>query len=143
MTTTVREVLDTKGRDIWSVGPDATVYQALVLMAERSIGALLVLEGGRPVGLLSERDYARKVILAGRASRDTPVRDVMTTRVVGVAPERTVEECMALMTDKRVRHLPVMEGERLLGVVSIGDLVKAIIAEQRFIIEQLESYISG
>lgn len=143
MTTTVREVLDAKGRDVWSVGPDATVYQALVLMAERSIGALVVLEAGRPVGLLSERDYARKVILAGRASRDTPVRDVMTTRVVGVAPERTVEECMALMTDKRIRHLPVMEGERLLGLVSIGDLVKAIIAEQRFIIEQLENYISG
>lgn len=143
MTTTVRDVLDEKGREIWSVGPDATVYQALVLMAERAIGALMVLEGGRPVGLLSERDYARKVILAGRASRDTPVRDVMTTRVVAVAPERTVEECMALMTDKRVRHLPVMEGERLLGVVSIGDLVKALIAEQRFIIEQLESYISG
>lgn len=143
MTTTVRELLKEKGHDVWSIGPEDSVYDALVLMAEKQIGALVVIEGGAPVGLLSERDYARKLVLAGRASRDTPVRDVMTRRVFGVRPEQTVEECMALVTDKRIRHLPVIEEGELTGVVSIGDLVKAIIADQQFIIEQLENYISG
>lgn len=143
MATTVSELLREKGHDVWSIGPDESVYDALVLMAEKEIGALVVLEGGAPAGLISERDYARKLALAGRSSRDTPVRDVMTARVFGVRPEQTVEECMALMTDKRIRHLPVMNGSELVGVISIGDLVKAIISEQQFIIEQLERYISG
>lgn len=143
MKTTVRELLNQKGHDVWSIGPDAAVYEAIAFMAEKGIGALVVVEDGRPVGLISERDYARKLILEGRSSRDTPVRDVMTKRVFGVRPSQTVEECMALMTDKRIRHLPVMDGDQLLGVVSIGDLVKAIIAEQQFVIEQLENYISG
>lgn len=143
MTTTVRELLKEKGHDVWSVGPDESVYDALMLMAEKEIGALVVLEDGQPVGLISERDYARKLILEGRSSRETPVRDVMTKRVFGVGPDKTVKECMALMTDKRIRHLPVINDSELIGVVSIGDLVKAIIAEQRFIIEQLENYISG
>lgn len=140
---TVREVLKEKGHDVWSIGPDASVYDALRLMAEKEIGALIVMQDGKPVGLISERDYARKLVLEGRTSRETPVRDVMTARVMGVRPSQTVEECMALMTDKRIRHLPVTDDGRLLGVVSIGDLVKAIISEQQFIIEQLENYISG
>lgn len=140
---TVKEVLKEKGHHIWSIGPDASVYEAVKLMAEKEIGALVVMEEGRPVGLISERDYARKLVLEGRASRDTPVRDVMTTRVMAVRPTQTVEECMALMTDKRFRHLPVTADGELLGIVSIGDLVKAIISEQEFIIKQLETYISG
>lgn len=143
MATTVSELLREKGHDVWSIGPDASVYDALVFMAEKEIGALVVLEDGVPVGLISERDYARKLILEGRSSRDTPVRDVMTRRVFGVGPGQTVEECMALMTDKRIRHLPVMNGSELIGVVSIGDLVKAIIADQQQAIEELEHYISG
>ncbi len=143
MTQTVRDVLERKGRQVWSVRPDATVYEALQLMAEKEIGALLVVEGERPVGIFTERDYARQVILKGKASKDTPVRDVMTARVVFVRPEQTVEDCMALMTDKRVRHLPVMEGEHLAGLLSIGDVVKAVISEKQFIIEQLEHYITS
>lgn len=143
MTKTVRDVLEHKGRQVWSVRPDATVYEALQLMAEKEIGALLVVEGERPVGIFTERDYARQVILKGKASKDTPVRDVMTARVAFVRPEQTVEDCMALMTDKRVRHLPVMEGDRLAGLLSIGDVVKAVISEKQFIIEQLEHYITS
>lgn len=143
MKTTVREVLANKGGTIWSVAPDDSVYHALETMARHDVGALLVLDGGRPVGLISERDYARKLVLAGRSSKETSVRSVMTRRVFGIEPARTVGECMALMTDKRIRHLPVIENGALVGVVSIGDLVKAIIAEQRYIIEQLENYISG
>jgi CBS domain-containing protein len=112
-------------------------------MARREVGAVVVLEGARLVGILSERDYARKIILLGKASKDTPVRDIMTQRVVCVSPTTTIDECMALMTDKRCRHLPVLEGERVTGVVSIGDVVKHTIAEQQFIIEQLEHYIMG
>lgn len=143
MKTTVRELLEGKGHDVWSIGPDASVYDALVLMAEKGVGALVVVSDNTPVGLISERDYARKLVLEGRNSRETPVRDVMTRRVFGVGPDQTVEECMALMTDKRIRHLPVTAGTELIGVVSIGDLVKAIIAQQQFLIEQLENYISG
>lgn len=143
MKTTVRELLAGKGHDVWSIEPDASVYEALALMADKGIGALVVISDNAPVGLISERDYARKLVLEGRNSRDTPVRDVMTRRVFGVGPDQTIEECMALMTDKRIRHLPVMVGTELIGVVSIGDLVKAIIAQQQFIIEQLENYISG
>jgi len=139
----IRHLLEDKGNEVWSVSPDASVYDAIRIMADKNVGALVVMEADEVVGLISERDYARKLILEGRSSRETPVRDVMTARVVSARPSQSVEECMALMTDKRIRHLPVVDGERLLGVVSIGDLVKAIIAEQQFVIEQLENYISG
>ena len=139
----VKDILAVKGQDVWSIEPDASVYDAMKLMAEKEIGALMVMEGTKLVGLISERDYARKVILQGRASRTTQVKEIMTTRVVYAQPEQNIEECMALMTEKRVRHLPVIDGERLVGVISIGDLVKSIISEQQFIIEQLERYIRG
>jgi CBS domain-containing protein len=125
------------------VSPDTLVFEAIKKMADKRIGALLVLDRGKPVGIVSERDYARKVILQGRSSQETPVKDIMTTRVVCARPDLNVEECMAIMTDKRIRHLPVMEGDEVLGMISIGDLVKAIIAEQQFLINQLERYITG
>ncbi len=141
---TARQVLASKPTQaIYSIQPGATVYAALQLMAEKSIGALLVMEHGKIVGILSERDYARKVILMQRTSRETLVRDIMTTAVVYVRADQTTDECMALMTQHRLRHLPVMEGDELIGMLSIGDLVKDIISEQRFIIEQLEQYIAG
>lgn len=140
---TVRDILNAKGGEVWSVAPDLTVFDALKLMAERNIGALLVIEAGRPVGIFSERDYARQVILKGKTSKDTPVREVMSTQVVFVRTTQKLEECMALMTDKRVRHLPVIEEERVIGVVSIGDVVKALISEKEFIIEQLATYITS
>jgi CBS domain-containing protein len=139
----VKDILETKGRVVWSIEPGASVYDAMKLMADKGIGALLVMEGPKLVGIISERDYARKIILQGRASRTTEVREIMTSRVVYTEPERNIEECMALMTEKRIRHLPVIEAGQVSGVISIGDLVKAIIAEQKFIIEQLERYISG
>ena len=141
--TTVRQLLETKGADVVSVTPDSNVLDALKLMAQRDIGAVLVLDGARLIGIMSERDYARKVILKGKSSHDTRVREIMTERVVYARPEQTVPECMALMTSKRVRHLPVLEGESLVGVLSIGDLVKETISEQEFIIRQLENYIHG
>ena len=141
--TTIRQLLDDKGTEVWSISPDAWVYDAVALMAEKEIGALIVIEGGRIVGLVSERDYARKVILKGRVSRETQVRDIMTTRVVYAHPEQTVEECMAILTDQRIRHLPVMDQDKLVGIISIGDLVKAIINEQKFLIEQLVQYIAS
>jgi len=140
---TVSTLLQSKGGDVWSVSPGTMVYDALALMAEKNVGALLVVEGDRLVGIFSERDYARKVILHGKSSRQTPVGEIMTSKVVYVRPEQTIEECMALMTDKRIRHLPVLEGDRLAGVISIGDVVKAIISEQEFMIAQLENYIAG
>jgi len=141
---TVQELLRNKGYHIWSIGPDATVYEALTLMAEKDVGALLVLSSaGQLVGILSERDYARKIVLKGKTSRETPVREIMTEKVVWVRPDQTIEECMALMTNKHIRHLPVMEEGRLLGVISIGDVVKDIISEQEFVIAQLENYITG
>ena len=140
---TVRQLLEEKGHQVWSIGPDATVYDALALMAEQDIGSLAVLQDGRLVGLISERDYSRKVILKGRHSKDTPVRDIMAVRMPYAEPEQTVEECMAIVTDQRVRHLPVLEDGRLIGIVSIGDLVKAIIDEQQFIIDQLVHYINS
>ena len=140
---TVKRILDAKGHEVYSTTPDTTVFDALAEMAERDVGALIVMEAGKVVGIFSERDYARKIILLGRSSRETPVRDIMTTRVVYARPALSLEECLALMTDKRIRHLPVMDEDELCGVVSIGDLVKDIIAEQRFIISQLESYVSG
>jgi CBS domain-containing protein len=134
-------LLQGKAAGVCSIGPEAPVIDALRLMAEREIGALVVVNGEKLAGILSERDYARKVMLLGKSSRDTPVREIMTTRVICVSPQRTVEECMALMTEKRIRHLPVLEGGKLIGVLSIGDLVKEVIAEQKSTIEQLESYI--
>lgn len=141
--TTVRQLLDQKGRQVWSIPPDATVYDALRLLAERDIGALLVIQREALVGIISERDYARKVILKGKSSMKTAVREIMTERVFIVEPEYSLEEAMALMTEKRLRHLPVAEDDKVIGLVSIGDLVKAKIADQRFIIEQLERYIAG
>ena len=138
----VKQLLQGKGHDIWSIGPEASVYDAIELMADKEVGALVVLEGDSLVGVLSERDYARKVVLQGRSSKGTKIKEIMTSRVVYARPKQTVEECMALMTDKRIRHLPVMDGDELLGVISIGDLVKAIIEEQQHVIEQLEQYIS-
>lgn len=138
---TVTQLLEAKGGTVHTVGPDARVIDALKLMAEKDVGALVVTEGARIAGIISERDYARKVILHGKSSHDIPVREIMTPRVVTVQPRHTVEECMALMTEKRIRHLPVTEGERLIGVLSIGDLVKEVIAEQEATIRQLESYI--
>ena len=140
---TVKQLLESKGQDVWSVSPDTSVLEAIKKMADKQVGALLVLDRGKPVGIVSERDYARKVILQGRSSQETPVKEIMTTRVVCARPDLNVEECMAIMTDKRIRHLPVMEEDQLLGMISIGDLVKAIIAEQQFIINQLERYITG
>ncbi len=142
-TTTVRQLLKTKGADVWTIPPGSSVYDALAHMAEKNIGALVVTDGGRVVGILSERDYARKVILLGRASRDTTVAEVMTSQVISIRPEQTVQDCMIVMTERRIRHLPVIEADRLIGVVSIGDVVKAIISEQSFLIEQLQNYIQG
>jgi CBS domain-containing protein len=139
----VREILEVKGHHIWSVEPETSVYDAIKIMADKGIGALLVIQDGKLVGLISERDYARKVILQGRASKTTPVSEIMTARVIYAQPEQNVEECMALMTEKRIRHLPVMDGDQLVGIISIGDLVKSIIVEQKFIIEQLEKYITS
>jgi CBS domain-containing protein len=137
----VRQLLDRKGRELFSIAPEAAVLEAIRIMADRHVGALLVMEGDAVSGIVSERDYARKVILMGRSSADTPVRDIMSAPVVTVQPETTVEKCMQLMTERRVRHLPVTEAGRVVGMVSIGDLVKAVIAEQQQQIEQLESYI--
>ena len=140
---TVRDILEKKGSTVFSVAPTATVLDALGLMAEHDVGGVLVIEGDELVGILTERDYARRVVLMGRASRDSAVTDVMTDKVVCVTPERTVSECMALMTEQRVRHLPVMDRKKLAGLVSIGDVVKATIADQEFEITQLQSYITG
>ncbi len=139
---TVKQLLQGKGHDIWSVGPEASVYDAIVMMADKDVGALVVMEGDSLVGVFSERDYARKIALKGRSSRDTKTKEIMTSRVAYVRPEQSVQECMALMTEKRIRHLPVVDGGQVLGIISIGDLVKSIIEEQQHVIEQLEQYIS-
>jgi CBS domain-containing protein len=141
--TTVKQLLDTKRGDVWAIGADASVYDALEMMARGGVGALLVMDGGKLRGIISERDYTRKVILEGRSSRDTPVRDIMTSRVVYVRPEQTVEECMALMTDEHIRHLPVLVDGNPIGVVSIRDLVKSLISDKDRLIENLENYITG
>ena len=140
---TVKQVLDTKGYELHSIPPTASVYDALQEMAQQEIGALVVLREAELAGIISERDYARKVILEGRHSKDTPVGDIMTRNVICVTSEARVDACMSLMTDKRVRHLVVRDAERIAGVISIGDVVKAIIEDQQFTIEQLEHYISG
>jgi CBS domain-containing protein len=140
---TINRLLEMKGHDIWSISPDALVYSALRLMAEKNVGALLVNEDERVVGIISERDYARKIILKGKRSADTLVREIMTHRVISVTSDQPIEHCMELMTENRVRHLPVYTGEQLVGIISIGDVIKAIISEQEFVIEQLENYIAG
>lgn len=140
---TIEVLLQSKGPDVWSVQPSDTVYRAIELMDEKGVGALPVVDGEKLVGILSERDYARKVILKGRSSRETKVEDIMTRDVICVDRERNVEECMAVMTGKKIRHLPVLHEGRMIGIVSIGDLVKTIIEEQQFLIEQLENYISS
>jgi CBS domain-containing protein len=141
---TAAEILRTKPvQAVYTIAPGATVFEALTLMADKNIGAVLVVEGEKIVGIITERDYARKMILMGRTSKETPVRAIMTSEVMYVRPSHTSEECMALMTDSRVRHLPVIDNGKLVGLLSIGDLVKDIISDQRFTIEQLEHYIRG
>ena len=142
-TKSVKKILSEKGHEVWSISPETTVFEALKSMSDKSVGALVVLDNQRVVGVFSERDYARKVILEGKSSKDLPVKEIMTRRVVCVKPENTTEECMALMTDKHIRHLPVVEDDELVGIISIGDVVKAIISQQEFVIEQLENYITG
>ena len=143
MSETIASVLKNKGARIWSIDPEATIYDAIALMAEKGIGALVVVSEGRLAGIISERDYARKVILQGRSSKGTHVREIMTSSVITVSPEKTVDECMRIITNNRVRHLPVMRDNEVMGVISIGDLVRAIIAEQAATIDHLHSYIAG
>ena len=140
---TVRETMRSKKTEVWTVTRQATAYAALELMAEKDIGAVVVVDKGKPVGIFSERDYARKVILKGKSSKSTSVGELMSRPVLYVRPDQTLDQCMALMTNKRIRHLPVMENDALIGILSIGDVVKAIITEQEFTIQQLENYISG
>jgi len=141
---TVAQILKSKPeRAVHTVSPETTVFDALKLMADKNVGALVVLDGGRIAGLVTERDYARKVALMAKISKDIPVREIMTPGVMYVGPERTSEECMALMTEKRFRHLPVLENGKLVGLVSIGDLVKDVISEQKFLIEQLQHYVAS
>ena len=141
--TTVCHILEDKGRQVWSVRPDDKVYDAIKMMADKDVGSLVVLDGSKIVGIVTERDYARNVFLRGRASPQTRVDDIMERNVVCVGPDQSIEECMALMTMKRLRHLPVIERDELVGIVSIGDVVKSIISDREFVIEQLEHYIRG
>jgi len=140
---TVRDILRTKGSKVYSISPDATVYEALELMAKKNVGALLVFEGKKLVGMISERDYSRKTILQGRLSQETAVHEIMTTAMPTVNPHDDIEECMELFTDKHIRHLPVIEKSKVVGIVSIGDIVKSIIDYKDFIIEEMENYIKG
>ena len=140
---TVKQILDEKGYKVWTISPEAKVYEALKMMADRGVGALIVYDNDDVVGMISERDYARKIALVGRHSQDTAVRDIMSTHVYGVHFDTTAEECMALMTDKHIRHLPVCKDEKLAGIISIGDVVKAIMTQQKVTIENLENYIMG
>jgi CBS domain-containing protein len=139
----VKDILQEKGSQVYAVAPDATVYEALQQMAEENVGALMVMEGERMVGLISERDYARKIVLKGKFSKDVAVREIMSTQMVTIGPDEDVEGCMELMTDRRVRHLPVFDDGRLIGLISIGDIVNTIIRHKEEIIEQLENYIKG
>ena len=140
---TVKHLLEQKGRNLWSIDPDATVLDAVAKMAEKDIGSLVVMDGEKLIGIITERHYSRNVVLKGKASPTTLVRDIMERNVVHVQPEQSVELCMALMTDKRVRHLPVLEGTKVIGIVSIGDLLKFVISKQEFVIEQLEHYVQS
>lgn len=139
----IRDILSYKGGSVWSISPNSTVFQAIQLMAEKNIGALLVTESGKLIGIVSERDYTRKVALKGRSSKETSVRDILSGNLIQVTPDHTVEECLRLMTEHRVRHLPVLDGDKILGVISIGDLVNSIISAQHSTINQLETYITG
>ncbi len=143
VTGTINEILGTKGTSVWSVSPNANVYDAIELMAAKNIGALLVTENEKLVGIMSERDYTRKVALKGKSSKQTPVREILSGKIVSVGPSQTVEDCMRLMTDHHIRHLPVLDGEKILGIVSIGDLVNWTISAQHATINQLQTYISG
>ena len=140
---TVKDILQTKGHDVISITPDTTVYESLTIMADKNVGALVVLDGDSVAGIMSERDYARKVILHGKSSRELQVREIMTSKVYYVSLEQNVQDCMAQMTDKHVRHLPVIDKERLVGIISIGDVVKTIMADQEYTIKLLEHYITG
>jgi CBS domain-containing protein len=140
--TTVQRLLESKGHLVWSIAPDASVFEAIQLMADKRVGALMVVDRNELVGVISERDYAREIVLKDRASRDTPVSAIMTQRVLYVRPQQTLEECMALMTEKHLRHLPVLDDGRLIGVISIRDVIKDLISEKEFLIEQLENYIT-
>lgn len=139
----IQTLLKKKGYDVWSIAPDASVYDAIHLMAEKGVGALIVMDGPKLVGVISERDYARKIILEGRSSENTKISEIMSSEVITVGPDNRIEECMAMMTERRIRHLPVLDGDKVLGIISLGDLVKYIIAEQQFVIEQMERYING
>ena len=143
MMETVRDILEGKGHAVYSLPPEASVYDAIALMADKGIGAVLVMKEGRLAGIVSERDYARKVILKGKLSKETRLDEVMTSPVIIVGPDQTVDECMRIVTDRRIRHLPVLDGDEVVGVVSIGDLVRAIIAAQEATIHQLHNYIAG
>jgi CBS domain-containing protein len=140
---TIREILHHKGSTVWTVSPDATVFEAIQMMADKNIGALLVTKEDKLVGIITERDYTRKVVLRGKSSKETAVREILSSHVVNITPDHTVEECMRLMTEHRVRHLPVLECGKILGVVSIGDLVNWIITAQSSTIHQLQTYITG
>lgn len=140
---TLNQLLKSKSREVWSIGPNASVYDAIHLMAEKGIGALVVLQDESLVGIISERDYARQVVLKDRSSKETLVKDIMSGKVIYADPDQTVDECLAIMTEKRIRHLPVMDGNQMVGLISMGDLVKTIIAEQKLTIDQLERYITG
>jgi CBS domain-containing protein len=140
---TISEILNHKGGQVWSVSPEEMVFDAIQLMADKNIGALLVIESGRLVGILTERDYTRKVALKGKSSKQTAVKEILSGHIIHVTPDHTIEDCMRLMTEHRVRHLPVLDGDRIMGVVSIGDLVNWIITAQSSTIQQLQTYISG
>jgi len=140
---TVRDILETKGRDVWSISPEVTVFDALKMMADKNVGALVILDGEKVSGILSERDYARKVILHGRSSKELKVKEIMSSKVYWITPEQNIEDCMTLFTNKRVRHLPVLDKGELRGIISIGDVVKTIIADQESTIKHLENYITG
>lgn len=143
MTGTINDILNQKGTNVWTIAPDATVFEAIQMMADKNVGALLVINKEKLVGVISERDYTRKVALKGKASKDTRVREILTERATHVTPNHSIEDCMRLMTEHRIRHLPVLEGDKIKGVVSIGDLVSWIISAQTSTIRQLETYIKG
>ena len=143
MADVVKDLLEIKNKEVWTIEPGASVYNAIAKMADKQIGALVITEGNKVVGIITERDYARKVILQDKSSKNTAVREIMTERVIYVQPNQKIEECMALMTEKRIRHLPVLDGDKLIGMVSIGDVVRELISDKEFIIDQLTRYISG